>query len=116
MAAAPLDIASHNSEAAPAGAVAGGADSIEKIAEFSVRTGQALGHPSLVGLTRDELKGKLAELGVPERQLKMRVAQLWHWIYFRGIQSFGEMSNVGKGLREALAAAFTLERPQVVSE
>jgi 23S rRNA (adenine2503-C2)-methyltransferase len=46
----------------------------------------------------------------------MRVAQLWHWIYVRGATDFGAMTNVGKGLRAALAEAFTLERPQVVSE
>ncbi|HEX2727513.1 MAG TPA: 23S rRNA (adenine(2503)-C(2))-methyltransferase RlmN [Beijerinckiaceae bacterium] len=117
MAAASLDIARLNADAVPAAlGEAARADGIEKTAELSVRAGQALGRPSLVGLTRDELKAKLAEIGVPERELKMRAAQLWHWIYFRGIAGFDEMSNVGKGLRQALAAAFTLERPQVVSE
>jgi 23S rRNA (adenine2503-C2)-methyltransferase len=117
MPAASLDIASHTIDAAPAAIdQAARADGIEKTAELSVRAGQALGRPSLVGLTRDELKAKLAEIGVPERELKMRVAQLWHWIYFRGIENFDEMSNVGKALRHGLAAAFTLERPQVVSE
>ena len=29
----------------------------------------------------------------------MRVAQLWHWIYFRGADRFEAMTNVGKGLR-----------------
>jgi 23S rRNA (adenine2503-C2)-methyltransferase len=114
MAAASLDIASPNADAAPAGDMR--MHGIEKTAELSVRAGQALGRPSLVGLTRDELKAKLAEIGVPERELKMRAAQLWHWLNFRGIASFDEMSNVGKGLRQALAEAFTLERPQVVSE
>ena len=117
MAAASLDIASPDAgtvRAAPGDLAR--VDDIEKTAEHSVRAGQAHGRPSLVGLTRDELKVKLAEIGVPERELKMRAAQLWHWIYFRGIAGFDEMSNVGKGLRQALASAFTLERPQVVSE
>ncbi|HEY7382888.1 MAG TPA: 23S rRNA (adenine(2503)-C(2))-methyltransferase RlmN [Beijerinckiaceae bacterium] len=117
MAAATLDIASpHGGTLGSAAGNAARADGIEKTAELSVRAGQALGRPSLVGLTRDELKAKLAEIGVPERELKMRAAQLWHWIYFRGIAEFDEMSNVGKGLRQALASAFTLDRPQVVSE
>jgi 23S rRNA (adenine2503-C2)-methyltransferase len=117
MAAATLDIASpHGGTLGSAAGDAARADGIEKTAELSVRAGQALGRPSLVGLTRDELKAKLAEIGVPERELKMRAAQLWHWIYFRGIAEFDEMSNVGKGLRQALASAFTLDRPQVVSE
>src|SRR5690606_40564689 len=59
---------------------------------------------------------KLAAIGVPERERKMRVAQLWHWIYFRGARDFSEMTNVGKGLRAALAESFSLARPEVVSE
>jgi len=72
--------------------------------------------PSLAGLTRAELTARLAAIGVPERERKMRAAQLWHWIYFRGARRFEDMSNVGKGLRAALAEAYTLERPEVVSE
>ena len=90
------------------------ADGIEKTAELTAAA--PVGRPSLVGVTRAELKDRLAAIGVPERELKMRVAQLWHWIYFRGIRAFDEMTNVGKALRAALAQAYTLERPQVVSE
>jgi 23S rRNA (adenine2503-C2)-methyltransferase len=115
-----LDIAKRNPNAAPvavsdAARVAGNA-AIEKTAELTVVAGAAPGGASLVGLTRDQLKDSLAAIGVPERELKMRVAQLWHWIYFRGARDFAEMSNVGKGLRAKLAEAYTLARPQVVSE
>ncbi|WP_315781091.1 MULTISPECIES: 23S rRNA (adenine(2503)-C(2))-methyltransferase RlmN [unclassified Bradyrhizobium] len=72
--------------------------------------------PSLIGLSRAELAARLGELGVPERQQKMRVQQLWHWIYFRGAQSFDEMSSVSKDTRTALAARFTVDRPEVVAE
>jgi 23S rRNA (adenine2503-C2)-methyltransferase len=72
--------------------------------------------PSLAGLTRAELTARLAAIGVPERERRMRAAQLWHWIYFRGARRFEDMSNVGKGLRAALAEAYTLDRPEVVSE
>jgi 23S rRNA (adenine2503-C2)-methyltransferase len=112
-----LHIAKLNPNAAPVAASdAARLAGIEKIAELKAAPGVGPGRPSLVGLTRDELAAKLAEAGVPERELKMRVAQLWHWIYFRGARSFDEMSNVGKGLRSALSEAFTLERPEVVSE
>ncbi|MXQ13414.1 23S rRNA (adenine(2503)-C(2))-methyltransferase RlmN [Microvirga makkahensis] len=90
--------------------------SIEKTAEMSVAAGAAPGGASLIGLTRDQLKDSLAAIGVAERELKMRVAQLWHWIYLRGAKDFSEMTNVGKELRARLAAAYTLTRPQVVSE
>jgi len=72
--------------------------------------------PSLVGLSRAELAQVLARADVPERERRMRVQQLWHWIYFRGAQSFVEMTNVAKPLRAALDWHFTLARPEVVAE
>lgn len=71
---------------------------------------------SLAGLDRAGMAEALAEIGLPERERRMRVAQLWHWIYLRGALSFDEMTNVGKGLREKLSAAFSLDRPEVVVE
>jgi 23S rRNA (adenine2503-C2)-methyltransferase len=71
---------------------------------------------SLLGLTRAGLAEALAVIDVPERERRMRVAQLWHWIYFQGATSFDAMLNVSKHLRARLAEAYTLERPEVVSE
>jgi 23S rRNA (adenine2503-C2)-methyltransferase len=72
--------------------------------------------PSLVGLSRAELADVLGTLGVAEGQRKMRVQQLWHWIYFRGFTAFDAMTSVSKELRAALAERFTLDRPEVVAE
>src|SRR3974390_3065552 len=72
--------------------------------------------PSLVGLTRAQLAKLLDAIGVPETQCKMRVQQLWHWIYFRGFTEFDQMSSLSKELRAKLAEQFTLERPQVMLE
>jgi len=72
--------------------------------------------PSLAGSTRPELALALASIGVPEREIRMRTAQLWHWIYHAGATSFDSMANVSKGLRAALAARFTLARPEVAAE
>jgi 23S rRNA (adenine2503-C2)-methyltransferase len=72
--------------------------------------------PSLIGLTRAELAAALGGIGVPETHRKMRVQQLWHWIYFRGVQTFAEMTSVSKELRTLLAEHFTLTRPEVVAE
>ena len=72
--------------------------------------------PSLVGLTRAQLAKLLDAIGVPETQCKMRVQQLWHWIYFRGVTEFDQMSSMSKELRAKLAQQFTLERPQVMAE
>jgi 23S rRNA (adenine2503-C2)-methyltransferase len=71
--------------------------------------------PSLVGLTRAQLSDALGVVGVPERERRMRVGQLWHWIYFHGATSFDAMLNVSKVLRAKLAEHYTLARPQVVA-
>src|SRR2546423_2107779 len=72
--------------------------------------------PSLVGLSRAELAEALAGIGVPEKQRKMRVQQLWQWLYVRGAQKFEEMTNVSRELHAQLDAHFTLARPEVVAE
>src|SRR5215467_1083961 len=72
--------------------------------------------PSLIGLSRAELAERLGEVGVAPAQRKMRVQQLWHWIYFRGAQSFDEMTSVSKDTRAMLAEHFTVDRPEVVAE
>jgi len=52
--------------------------------------------PSLIGLNREEMGEALSKAGVPSRQVRMRVAQLWHWLYVRGISSFEDMFNISK--------------------
>jgi 23S rRNA (adenine2503-C2)-methyltransferase len=77
---------------------------------------QTEGKPSLVGATRADLGTALASIGVPANEIRMRTAQLWHWIYFRGVTSFDEMANVSKVLRAKLDERFSLTRPEVVTE
>src|ERR1700733_4167920 len=72
--------------------------------------------PSLVGMTREALAGALGEAGVPERQRRMRVQQIWHWLYVRGAQDFDAMTTLSKELRLALAQRFTLARPEIAAE
>src|SRR5438552_1968394 len=72
--------------------------------------------PSLVGLTRAALAEALGAVGVAPSQQKMRVQQLWHWIYVRGAQDFSQMTSVSKELHAVLDAHYTLARPEVVAE
>ncbi len=72
--------------------------------------------PSLVGLSRAALAEALLGIGVKPAQTKMRVQQIWHWMYVRGVQSFDEMTSVSKELRATLDTHFTLARPEVVAE
>jgi 23S rRNA (adenine2503-C2)-methyltransferase len=72
--------------------------------------------PSLVGLSREELAERLGDIGVAAGQRKMRVQQLWHWMYVRGAQTFADMTNVSKDMRAELEKHFTVDRPEVVAE
>ncbi len=72
--------------------------------------------PSLAGLSRVALADALEKIDVPKNQLRMRVGQLWHWIYFRGAQDFAAMTSVSKDLRALLAEHYSLARPEVVVE
>ena len=78
--------------------------------------GRAQARPSLVGMSREELAAALAAIGVPGGQVRMRAAQLWHWLYVRGATDFAQMTNVSKGLRGQLAEAYAMSRPEIVTE
>ena len=71
---------------------------------------------TLIALSRSELATRLRELGVPERQSRMRVRQLWSWLYVRGATDFAAMTDIAKELRGELAQVFTLARPEIVTE
>jgi 23S rRNA (adenine2503-C2)-methyltransferase len=72
--------------------------------------------PSLAGLGREGLRAALAAAGVPEKQQRMRVNQLYSWLYVRGVSSFDEMTDVAKELRAELSQRYTLARPEIVTE
>ena len=72
--------------------------------------------PTIAGMDRAALTEMLASAGVPPNQRRMRVGQLWGWLYVQGATSFDQMSNVSKDLRAKLAENFSLERPEIVSE
>ncbi len=71
---------------------------------------------SLLGLSREDMGAALIEAGIPAKQAKMRVQQLWHWLYVRGVSDFGQMANVSKDLRAALDEQFEIRRPEIVEE
>ena len=65
-------------------------------------------------MDREQLAAAVQSIGVPDGQLKMRVNQLWHWLYIRGAKSFDEMLNISKALREQLADNFRIGYPEIV--
>lgn len=72
--------------------------------------------PNLIGLDRQELAVLLESVGVTSKQARMRVSQIWQWIYLRGHDNFDAMSNIGKDLRQKLKDNFTIQRPEMVEE
>ncbi|NKB29388.1 MAG: 23S rRNA (adenine(2503)-C(2))-methyltransferase RlmN [Rhodobacteraceae bacterium] len=73
------------------------------------------GPVNLIGLTRDQLRDVLVEAGTPEKQAKMRVGQIWQWLYQKGVRDFDAMTNLAKGYRADLAERFVIELPEVVT-
>jgi 23S rRNA (adenine2503-C2)-methyltransferase len=83
-----------------------------QITEPATRRGRNDLRRNLVGLSRDELKGALAEAGLEP----FRAQQIWHWIYWHGVTDLERMTNVARKTREKLAELFVIERPQIVTE
>lgn len=73
------------------------------------------GRVNIVGLTRDQLRAALIEAGTPERQAKMRLGQIWQWIYHWGVRDFAAMTNLAKEYRALLAEKFEIALPEVVT-
>lgn len=73
------------------------------------------GPTNLVGLTRDAMRATLIAAGTPEKQAKMRVNQIWQWIYHWGVRDFAQMTNLAKPYRALLADHFVIALPEVVS-
>ena len=74
------------------------------------------GPVNLIGMSRTVMLEKLLEIGTPEKQVKMRAAQLWQWIYQKGERNFSHMSNLSKNYRELLSEKFILDVPKVISK
>jgi 23S rRNA (adenine2503-C2)-methyltransferase len=77
---------------------------------------QADRRETLIGESREGLAARLEQLGVPERQSRMRVAQLWNWLYVQGATDFARMTNIAKEFRTELDSSFNLARPEIVTE
>ncbi len=74
------------------------------------------GKVNLIGLTRSALRDALIEAGTPEKQAKMRVNQIWQWLYHWGVREFEAMTNLAKPYRALLAEKFTIDLPEIVSK
>ena len=73
------------------------------------------GPVNLVGMTRDAMREALIAAGTPERQAKMRVGQIWQWIYHWGVRDFSAMTNLAKDYRAMLDEKFIVALPEIVT-
>ena len=74
------------------------------------------GKANLVGMTRDQMRDALIAAGTPEKAAKMRLGQVWQWIYHWGVRDFDRMTNLAKDYRALLAENFVVEVPEVVTK
>ncbi len=65
----------------------------------------------LLGLSAAELEQAVVAAGLP----KFRARQLWRWVWRHGLTSYGEMSDLGKPVRQTFSEIFSLARPAVTS-
>ncbi len=73
------------------------------------------GKVNIIGLTRDQLREALLAAGSAEKQVKMRLGQVWQWVYHFGIRDFSVMTNLSKDYRAFLAEHFSIDLPEVVT-
>ena len=74
------------------------------------------GKANLVGMTREQMRDALIAAGTPEKAAKMRVGQVWQWVYHWGVRDFDRMTNLAKDYRSLLAENFVLEVPEIVTK
>ena len=73
------------------------------------------GRTNIVGLTREQLREALIAAGTPEKQAKMRVGQVWQWVYHWGLRDFAAMTNLSRDYRTLLAERFEIALPETVT-
>jgi 23S rRNA (adenine2503-C2)-methyltransferase len=64
---------------------------------------------NIVGLDKEELTAAILEFGLE----KFRAAQIWQWVYNKGVTEFSAMSNIAKPVQQKLDEAFEIRRPGI---
>lgn len=71
-----------------------------------------LQHTNLFGLDRERLREQFASIG----EKPWRADQVMQWIYRRGVDDFGAMSNLSRDLRERLVSSFEIRPPELLAQ
>ena len=67
---------------------------------------------NLLGLSRSQMEQFFLELG----EKRFRAQQVLKWIHHAGVADIGQMTNLGRGLREKLLAVAEVRPPEVVRQ
>lgn len=67
---------------------------------------------NLFGMDRDKLRETFAAIG----HKPWRADQIMQWIYRRGVDDFGAMTNLAKDLRAQMDASFVVRPPELITE
>ena len=70
----------------------------------------------LTGLNKEELFGVISPLCENNASVRMRVSQIWDWIYTKGETDFMKMTNMSKFFRSQLIEKFIIGRPEIKSK
>ncbi|MEC8063503.1 MAG: 23S rRNA (adenine(2503)-C(2))-methyltransferase RlmN [Pseudomonadota bacterium] len=68
--------------------------------------------PVIYNYTRNGLEHLMSQLG----EKPFRAQQIMRWVYHQSVDSFEDMVNIPKALRQTLAENFTFELPQIEKE
>ncbi|MEM6409685.1 MAG: 23S rRNA (adenine(2503)-C(2))-methyltransferase RlmN, partial [Pseudomonadota bacterium] len=70
---------------------------------------------SLVGMTRAELAARMmTDLGLGEKEARMRARQIWGWVYNLGVTDFSQMTNIAKAMRQRLDDWYRINRAEII--
>ena len=71
---------------------------------------------NIIGQSRQTLLEQLSIAGIRDEHLKMRLDQIWGWLYQKGITDFSQMKNISKEARAVLDNYFVINIPQIVKK
>jgi len=71
---------------------------------------------NIIGQSRQSLLEQLSIAGIRDEHLKMRLDQIWGWLYQKGITDFSQMKNISKEARAVLENHFVIKIPQIVKK
>ena len=71
---------------------------------------------NIIGLPKLSLSEHLRKAGIQEKNLNMRLNQIWGWLYQKGVTDFSKMSNISKEIQSLISDYFQISLPEIVKK